>query len=222
MVANYLRSTELVSMDSTTIGPDLPYEVGIHCMVKMNEETVFIIGGSHFYYVSNRTTIVNPRDNFSMEFGPDLRIGRSYPACGIFEVNYKKIVAVTGGEVGPDENGSSTELWDPNSEDGWILGNFYCRKSKKKLWYYFINLGPDLPLTSCIYGSVVTSPDGKGILLMGCTIDQNGIYELAENSDGDLEWKKLNQQLESPRYGPIVISIPNNMTVCQRRNELPT
>ena len=55
MVANYLRSTELVSMDSTTIGPDLPYEVGIHCMVKMNEETVFIIGGSHFYYVSNMT-----------------------------------------------------------------------------------------------------------------------------------------------------------------------
>ena len=144
-----------------------------------------------------------------------------YPACGIFEVNNKKIVAVTGGEVGPDENGSSTELWDPNSEDGWILGNFYCSKSKKILWYYFINSGPDLPLTSCIYGSVVTSPDGKGILLMGCTIDQNGIYELAENSDGDLEWTKLNQQLESPRYGPIVMSIPNNMTLCQRRNELP-
>ena len=137
MVANYLRSTELVSMDSTTIGPDLPYEVGIHCMVKMNEETVFIIGGSYFYYVSNRTTIVNPRDNFSMEFGPDLRIGRSYPACGIFEVNNKKIVAVTGGEVGPDENGSSTELWDPNSEDGWILGNFYCSKSKKNYMVLF-------------------------------------------------------------------------------------
>ena len=69
---------------------------------------------------------------------------------------------------------------------------------------------------------MVTSPDGKGILLMGCTIDQNGIYELAENFDGDLEWTKLNQQLESPRYGPIVMSIPNNMTLCQRRNELPT
>ena len=77
-----------------------------------------------------------------------------------------------------------------------------------------------MPLTSCIYGSVITSPDRKGMLLMGCTIDQNGIYELRENSDGDLEWTKLNQQLESPRYGPIVMSIPNNMTLCQERNGL--
>ena len=128
VVANYLRSTELVTMESTTIGPDLPHEVGIHCMVKMDEERVFIIGGSHFYYISNRTIIVNPTDNFSMEFGPDLNIGRSYPACGIFEVNNKKIVAVTGGEVDPDENGASTEIWDPDSEDGWVLGNNFFFK----------------------------------------------------------------------------------------------
>lgn len=47
---------------------------------------------------------------------------RDLHSCGTFQYNGKTMVIASGG-TGSEGYLSSTEIWDPMSEDGWILGN---------------------------------------------------------------------------------------------------
>ena len=74
--------------------------------------------------------------------------------------------------------------------------------------------GPDLP-DDCHEGSMVTSPTGDGVILLGCYENQDSIYKMAPNSNGALVWTKMKQKLKYPRSGPIVVSILDNQVTCQ-------
>ena len=69
---------------------------------------------------------------------------------------------------------------------------------------------------ACTAGSMITSPDGKGVILLGC-YDGNYsdvIYELSSSFDGILEWTILPQRLTHPRDLTVAMLIPDELTDC--------
>ena len=88
-------------------------------MVKISDDIVVFIGGA---YAITNTILVNISDDFSIVKGPPMLQSRYYHSCGSFNLDGKLMVVVTGGYDGSDV--ISTELWDPESNDGFIAGIF--------------------------------------------------------------------------------------------------
>ena len=75
--------------------------------------------------------------------------------------------------------------------------------------------GPDLP-DECTWGSMVTSPTGDGVILLGCYENRDAIYKMAPDSNGAFVWTKMKQKLKYPRtYQPIVAPIDDEQVTCQ-------
>ena len=77
-------------------------------------------------------------------------------------------------------------------------------------------VGPQLPQT-CDHPSIVQSPDGQGVILLGCF--ENGaptdaIYELVNSDDNGLMWNKMSQKLKYPRYDTVAMLIPDELANC--------
>ena len=72
--------------------------------------------------------------------------------------------------------------------------------------------GPEL-LDECTYGTMVTSPTGHGAILVGCSENSKSLYEL-RSVNGQLEWRKMKQTLQYPRYSTIAMTIPDNLVNC--------
>ena len=83
---------------------------------------------------------------------------------------------------------------------------------KKFAFLYFS--GPDLP-DACRYSSMVTSPTGDGVFLLGCEQQEAAIYKMSPNSNGAFVWTKINQKLKYPRCAPIVAPINDELVTCQ-------
>ena len=65
--STFLRTTEFIRTDGSSVpGPDLPDEFGRHCVTRVNETHVMLIGG---YNIDGATVLVDVRD-FSMVYGP--------------------------------------------------------------------------------------------------------------------------------------------------------
>ena len=60
---------------------------------------------------------------------------------------------------------------------------------------------------------MVTSPSGQGAILVGCVGSQESLYEL-RSIEGQLEWRKMKQKLQYPRYFSIAMTIPDNLVNC--------
>ena len=90
----YLSTTELIRLDGPSIpGPDLPEEFGRHCVTKINETHVILIGG---HDKDGATLLVDIRD-FSMVAGPSMSIHRYQHACGTFQHEGKPMIIAVGG-----------------------------------------------------------------------------------------------------------------------------
>ena len=87
-------------------------------MVEISDDMIVFIGGT---YAITNTIMVNITNDFSMSEGPPMLQPRYYHSCGSFELDGKIMVVVTGGYDGSDV--ISTELWDPESNEGFIEGN---------------------------------------------------------------------------------------------------
>ena len=78
-------------------------------------------------------------------------------------------------------------------------------------------IGPELPST-CHDGSMVSSPYGDGVILVGCSEHSNAIYRLiASNNNGiemSLEWRTMPITLQYPRDSTVAILIPDELTNC--------
>ena len=80
---------------------------------------------------------------------------------------------------------------------------------------YFSLSGPDLP-DACYDGSMVTSPTGDGVILLGCYENQETIYKMAPDSNGTFVWTKMRQKMKYPRtYRPLVAPISDDQVNCQ-------
>ena len=60
---------------------------------------------------------------------------------------------------------------------------------------------------------MVTSPSGQGAILVGCNENPESLYEL-RNINGQLEWRKMKQKLQYPKYLTIAMTIPDNIVSC--------
>ena len=128
-----LNTTEFIKLDGSVIrGPSLPITISDHCMIQLNYNQIFLIGGFQNGYASNKTWIVDPCNNYKVKEGPTLnklRVGHSsakMKLCG-------KLVIVVAGGFEDD----SVEICDPSSGKGWIFGktwvaNLYTRKCFSK------------------------------------------------------------------------------------------
>ena len=75
--------------------------------------------------------------------------------------------------------------------------------------------GPDLP-DECYEGSMVTSPPGDGVILLGCQENPDAIYKMAPDPNGAFVWTKMKQKLKYPRTNrPIVAPIDDEQVTCQ-------
>ena len=73
--------------------------------------------------------------------------------------------------------------------------------------------GPEL-VDPCYGANIVTSPDGKGVIMTGCAGHPESIYELKEVNAGQLMWTKWNKTLTYPRYFTQAMLIPDELVNC--------
>ncbi len=126
--SSHLSSTELITADfsSGTVhvsaGPTLPDGNSGHCIVKLNDTTVFLFGGSS-------PEAFQPVKNWFYDFvndkwteGPELNTDRQNAQCGLIQdvVTGTKIAIATGGVGYATKN--SVSLWFEGSDE-WISGN---------------------------------------------------------------------------------------------------
>ena len=121
---DHLCSTEYVKLGQLPVqGPELPFKISSHCMVKYSDNAIYIIGGIQNGIISNKTWIVDPSNGFKMTLGPSLNTQRHGHSCGKMIANGKIILVVAGGsDVSSLNYLKSVEILDPSSGQGWISG----------------------------------------------------------------------------------------------------
>ena len=118
-----------------------------------------------------------------------------YHSCGTFQLEDGNIILVAAGGVGGSQISTEILQFESHSwSDNW-------------------ENGPDL-IEPCWYSSMVTSPDGQGVILLGCYPNRESLYELRKNNDGILAWTKLPQKLKYPRESTLAMLIPDEMASC--------
>ena len=118
----HLKTTEFVNIKtlSSIPGPDLPIELAGHCMVKLNQTTVIVIGGENDNGIVDKTFLYNiDNPEFEVRSGPTLNLPRDGPGCGAFDLNGKLHLVVASGAHANE----TTEIWNTVSGKGWEMGN---------------------------------------------------------------------------------------------------
>ena len=120
-----LKNTEFVYANGQTAsGPTLDFTIKDHCMVKLSDNKIFIIGGEQNGAVSNQVWIVDPTKNFQISFGQPLRKSRKFFSCATFEDDDGRSKIIIAGGSNPSESSmDSVEILNtsvPNSQ--WIDG----------------------------------------------------------------------------------------------------
>ena len=115
-------STELVTVNGTTRGIDLPFTIERHCTVMIGPSTAFLIGGKqNGTWTSDKTWIVDIDNDFQVAEGPLLNNGREDHWCGAMKDESGDIViAVVGGQ-----SEHSVEFLNTNVMDKWIYGKLF-------------------------------------------------------------------------------------------------
>ena len=63
--------------------------------------------------------------------------------------------------------------------------------------------------------SMVTAPNGDGVLLVGCNENKEKIYKMSWSTNGEfLEWATMKQTLKYPRELLVAMLIPDELTNC--------
>ncbi len=121
-------TTEFVSPDgSSYYGPDLPYAMEKHCLVRLNSSTAMLIGGYNREEGGYRNTFFYDFNSETFTKGPDSLEHRENHACGVIRDtgDGSMIVVAVGGS---SHTSSSSELffegklqtcdWNVNDNDG--------------------------------------------------------------------------------------------------------
>jgi hypothetical protein len=81
---------------------------------------------------------------------------------------------------------------------------------------FYLIAGPKLP-KKLSGASLVPSPDGQGVILIGgySATDQSSMYKLICDQLG-CKWSKMEQQLQIARDRAVAMLIPNHLTNCTK------
>ena len=80
----------------------------------------------------------------------------------------------------------------------------------------FMPIGPSLPSRLGYRPALITSPDGKGVILVGGfkrdqVASSNELLEFRQSTG----WTVLSQKLKYARQFPVVLPISNDLTSCK-------
>ena len=120
----FLNTTKLLSLQGTREGPNLPFLIADHCMVKVGSHLAIIGGrlGTHGDYGEGVTTNQVHFYDFETEewtVGPNLTWARYDHACTTYEINGTEYIMVLGGYGWPRLD---VEFLDPQTLDKWLAG----------------------------------------------------------------------------------------------------
>ena len=118
---SYLKSTEIISIDKSVKGIDLPSTWRFGCAVNVNNK-IYLIGGKRNYDITNKIWIVDPSNGFKIEEGPPMNNRRQEHMCAVMPDKQTIIVAGTREK----QFGKTTEYYDIKSKT-WKIGKSFYR-----------------------------------------------------------------------------------------------
>jgi len=190
---------------SPTAVKNLPVSVYLHCLVKLNDTVLFLIGGTTSdENASGHTFAYDNRDN-TWTRGPILAEPRSGHACGLLKTEAEHYIVVAGGSTG--SNYAATVELLKISPDGVIATEWVA--------------GPALP-QHVLFGSMVEY-NGSVILIGGggedltnatlpISFDGDQLFQL-KSPEGP--WVELGQKLKEKRSQHTSFLIPDELAKCQ-------
>ena len=190
------KYTEFISLQGeVTQGPDLPENLNGHCMVKIDDKTVMMVGGQVYPEQSGRTYFLDvPSGKWTQ--GPALLIPRAFHSCGLFEFKDQKFVLAIGGETA-DGYLKSVEYFDLQAMDEWRQ---------------------DVPLPVALFDPVVVSLGTRIVVIGGFTDDNQSseiLYEFVCPTLETCEWIPLKKQLEESRLNFVAMPVPDEFVTCE-------
>ena len=94
----HLNSSEFISLDQPPEdGPKLPFTVSFHCMVQVDATSIYLIGGWQDNKKSEKTWIIDAKDNFAIKEGPPMNKPRVGHSSATMKLNNKVFIIVVGG-----------------------------------------------------------------------------------------------------------------------------
>ena len=186
-------SSEILKSNSTEFEMSviLPEPMVYHCMVKIDENTIFIINGYDPYHegISRAYVVDISTEPFTFVALPSLKKGRSNAACGIITYENELTIVVAGGGFGPTSR--TTEIYK--------LSNIY---EPHKHW----ESGPLLP-RGFSNGCLINSELNDLVMIGG--FDEHGKVQpdlIYYNSNSE-QFETLPSKLRTPRYGCTAIKM---------------
>ena len=76
--------------------------------------------------------------------------------------------------------------------------------------------GPSL-LEPCSGSSMVLSPNGEGVIVLGCREHSQSFYQLYKDRSGMLSWRKMIQKLKYPRSDTVAMLVPDEIVSCEQQ-----
>jgi hypothetical protein len=123
----WLNTSEFVSIGQPSVkGPDLPYAVYLHCLVRVNSSTALLCGGRNNGGYLNECHYMDLEDH-SWSQGPSMMTKRRDHSCGIFKSaahQGRNVVIAAGGYIYEDDYLDSVEFLDPTTNT-WNEGKIY-------------------------------------------------------------------------------------------------
>ena len=116
------NSTEFVTVNSSVPGPFMNITLADHCVVKINESFILMIGGdAKDYGKQNKTWFVDLKNGFKMVEGPQMNNVRSCSACGKKLDDTENTIVIAAGGI--DE--ATVEFLNMTNISNWIADKSY-------------------------------------------------------------------------------------------------
>ena len=202
----HINGTEFVSLEGSRPGPMLPINVADHCVIKIDNETLLLTGGSHVIgrdHVKLKSTWFFTLSNESWSKGPDMLEARWKHACGSLRLKDGSQVLVVAGDFFEGKNRliDSVEILDLSPDfPEWTSGPIS------------LPIDPSNSDVEVGLGHQIVSNDEY---LYYINTYQNLFYQLECENVTACNWTKLETaKLKFPRTSAIVSLVPNEFVNC--------
>merc|ERR1719505_4465 len=138
------KTTEFIYPSGKVVqGPNLPSEVSGHCMVKLHDGKIMILGGDKYHDDDTQVLIYDPKSNYSLSKGPPLLYATFTAACTVFNSpmhNGRPVILVTGGFNTSSQPGSfnpiiTSQILDYTHRDSWEIAPSLPKITSKDVFY---------------------------------------------------------------------------------------
>jgi len=135
------KTTEFIYPSGKVVqGPNLPSEVSGHCMVKLHDGKIMILGGDKYHDDDTQVLIYDPKSNYSLSKGPPLLYGILAAACTVFNSpvhNGRPVILVTGGftTYNTSQPVFASQIFDYTHRDSWEIAPSLPKITSKDAFY---------------------------------------------------------------------------------------